>query len=52
MRGSLAWLDRARVARHPAGVHDTVDGEVREPQLAFEGDPLVFRGGRFGELSR
>jgi 3-hydroxy-9,10-secoandrosta-1,3,5(10)-triene-9,17-dione monooxygenase reductase component len=50
--GSLAWLDCTMAARHEAGDHDIVVGEVHDLHLASEADPLVFFGSRFVAVQR
>lgn len=47
----LAWLDCRIVARHPAGDHVIVIGEVQEAQAA-DGRPLLYYRGGYAQLER
>ena len=47
----VAWLDCRIVARHPAGDHVIVIGEVEQAE-AFEGQPLLYYRSGYAMLAR
>jgi flavin reductase len=51
LRGSVAWLECARVATHPGGDHSILVGEVLNAATGEDDDPLVYFNGAYSSLT-
>lgn len=50
LEGVTAWLDCEIESETPAGDHDLVLGRITSMGVEGERDPLVFLGGRYGQV--